>query len=265
MTIKAMIIEEIPALRLHAKDLLVRTLSASGQSVEILEASDGNEAMKMFDEHKPAIVVMDTVIPGVGGLKVAQYIWRKAPTTRILFWVNMHREFHIRELKRIVPDSAVDGYILQSAGDEKFCRAIESVFTYNNAFIDPALRSGNMSFSPVDSQLTDVEQETLGDLLLGLTDKAIARKRNLTVRGVQNRLASLAAKLLKTERSQAQQETGIEFYNLRARMIFEALKRGIYTVEDIPELEKGLNCWMENTNNAAAAAGAPPIPRTMVG
>lgn len=246
MTIKAMVIEEIPALRLHARELLISTLGSS-EDVEIIEAEDGNEAMALFDEHRPTLIVMDTVIPGVSGLKIAQYIWRQAPGTRIIFWVNMHREFHIRELKRIVPEQAVDGYILQSAGDDKFCRAIESVFHFNNTFIDPLLRTANMSFHPSESQLTEVEQETLGDLLLGLTDKAIARKRNLTVRGVQNRLASLAAKLLKTERTQAQRETGIEFYNLRARMIFEALKRGIYTVEDIPELEKGLNCWMEHS------------------
>lgn len=250
MTIKAMVIEEIPALRLHARELLAKTLGAC----DILEAQDGNEAMMLFDHHQPQLVIMDTVIPGVSGLKIAQYIWRKAPHTKILFWVNMHREFHIRELKRIVPDMAVDGYILQSATDDKFCRAIESVFTFNNSFIDPALRTANLSFHPSESQqLTEVEQETLGDLLLGLTDKAIARKRNLTVRGVQNRLASLASKLLKTERTQAQQETGIEFYNLRARMIFEALKRGIYTVEDIPNLEKDLNCWMDKSVPSVAA------------
>ena len=250
--IKALIVEEIPALRVHARELLLRTLNACGDTVEIIEAQDGDEAMALFNEHRPSLVVMDTVIPGVSGLKVAQYIWRKSPSTKILFWVNMHREFHIRELKRIVPDAAVDGYILQSAGDEKFCRAVESVHKFNNAFIDPALRSTNMSFQASDNSLTEAEQETLGDLVLGLTDKAIARKRNLTVRGVQNRLASLAQKLLKTERSQAQQETGIEFYNLRARMIFEAMKRGIYTVEDIPELEKGLNCWMDTTASAAS-------------
>lgn len=240
MTKMAMVIEEIPALRLHAKELLAKTLPG----VEIVEAENGNEAMALFDRHQPQLVIMDTIVPGVSGLKVAQYIWRKAPATKIIFWVNIHRDFHIRELKRLVPESAIDGYILHSASDEKFCRAIESVVTFNNTFIDPVLRSANLSFHPSEVHLTEVEQETLGDLLLGLTDKAIARKRNLTVRGVQNRLASLAAKLLKAERSQAQQETGIEFYNLRARMIFEALKRGIYTVEDIPNLERDLNRWM---------------------
>lgn len=248
MTIKALVVDEIPALRAHARELLTRTLGTGGQVVQIIEAEDGNQALEQFDYHQPNFVVMNTIVPGVSGLKIAQYIWRKLPRTRILFWVNMHREFHIRELKRIMPDAAVDGYIMHTAGDEKFCRAVESIIRFNNPFIDPSLRTSNISFNASDAQLTEAEQETLGDLLLGLTDKAIARKRNLTVRGVQNRLASLAAKLLKTERTQAQQTSGIEFYNLRARMIFEALKRGIYTVEDIPELEKGLNGWMDRTS-----------------
>jgi DNA-binding NarL/FixJ family response regulator len=250
MQITAMIVEDVPALRQHARLMLNRTMG--DEVVSIIEAENGAQAIELFNLHKPQFVIMDTVIPGMSGLKIAQHIWSRAVGTRILFWVNAHREFHIKELKRILPEEAVDGYLLQTADDDKFARAIESVLRFNNPFVDPKLRSGNVSFNAGETHLTEVEQETLGDLLLGLTDKAIAKKRNLTVRGVQNRLASLATKLLGRDRSQV--ESGIEFYNLRVRMIFEALKRGVYTVEDIPELERNLYCWMENTTTPSNSA-----------
>jgi len=237
-----MIVDAVPALRQHARLMIQKVLG--DELTTILEADNSETALSLFNQHQPLFVVLDTVNPGISSLKIAHQIWSVAPSTRILFWVNQHREFHMRELKRMIPTTAVDGYILQTADDEKLYRAIESLVRFSNSYTDPNLRTA-AALSGNDAHLTELEQETLGDLLLGLTDKAIARKRNLTVRGVQNRLASLATKLLGRDRSQI--ESGIEFYNLRVRMIFEALKRGVYTVEDIPELEKNLYCWMETT------------------
>lgn len=248
MALKVLIVEEVPALRQHARVMLQRALG-DGVLEEVIETDSGADALNLFDQHRPEFLILDIATPGTSGLRIAQYIWSKAPATKILFWVNQQREFHIKELKRVIPPGAIDGYVLKSADDEKLCRAIESMIKFNNPYTDPNLRSGTASLGAAETHLTEAEQETLGDLLLGLTDKAIARKRNLTVRGVQNRLASLATKLLGRDRTQ--NESGIEFYNLRVRMIFEALKRGVYTVEDIPELEKNLYCWMATTSPSA--------------
>ena len=96
--------------------------------------------------------------------------------------------------------------------------------------------------------LTELEKQTLDDLILGLTDKAIARKRSLTVRGVQNRLSSVATKLL--GQKHGQMSAGMEFYNLRVRIMFEALRLGLYSIEDIAELEKSLNFWLQAVSAA---------------
>ena len=98
--------------------------------------------------------------------------------------------------------------------------------------------------------LTASERETLGDLLIGLTDKAIASRRNLTVRGVQNRLDTLATKLLGRQRKQQWQ--GGELYNLRVRIICEALKRGILTIDDIYERETQLHFWMTSVSTSVS-------------
>ena len=246
MSNKILIVEEVPALRHHARLMLQQTLN---DDACIVEADNAETATNLFEQQTPDFVIMDTVVPGMSALRLASHIWKVAPSTGILFWVNQHREFVIKELKRILPSKGVDGFVLQTADDDTFCRAIESIARFRNPFVDPNLRAVSLIANQRESHLTDLEQDTLGDLLLGLTDKAIARKRNLTVRGVQNRLACLATKLLGRDRSQT--ESGIEFYNLRVRMIFEALKRGVYTVEDIPELERNLDCWMESSGPSA--------------
>jgi DNA-binding NarL/FixJ family response regulator len=238
-----LIVEELPALRKHAQTIVASTLHIFDGMGEITAVANATDAIAAFEAERPQVVLMNTVVAGMSATRLAQHIWSKAPATKIIFWVNHHRDFQIRELQRVMPPPAIAGYVLQTSDDDKLSLAIESVVQFSNSWVDPELRAQMSGCEQIP--LTDLEQETLGDLLLGLTDKAIARKRSLTVRGVQNRLASLATKLLGRERSQI--ESGIEFYNLRVRMVFEALKRGVYSIEDIPELERDLYCWMDST------------------
>ncbi len=110
-----------------------------------------------------------------------------------------HREAYVRELGKIVPDEAIHGYLLKSEGDEKLEEAINAVFNEENPYIDPVVRGVQARLKCKDSSLTDVEFETLVDIATGLTDKAIAARRHISVRGVQNRLSMLLDKLVKGE------------------------------------------------------------------
>lgn len=45
-----------------------------GRGFEILQAYDGNEGMKMVREHKPNLVILDLMLPGMNGLEICQAI-----------------------------------------------------------------------------------------------------------------------------------------------------------------------------------------------
>lgn len=68
---KLMIADDEPLIRRGIKQLI--DLS-SLQIGEIYEASTGEEALKVFEEFKPEIVLMDINMPKIDGLSVAKKI-----------------------------------------------------------------------------------------------------------------------------------------------------------------------------------------------
>jgi len=92
--------------------------------------------------------------------------------------------------------------------------------------------------------LSDIDLETLHDLALGLTDKAMAQRRLLSLRGVQNRISSLYKKLLFAEDKALQSKTASELVNMRVRLVFEAMRRGLISSEELSRLDTEFNDWM---------------------
>lgn len=60
-----MVVEDDPIL----KNLLGHTFAGKYQT---LYASDGNEALTLFDQYKPSLVLLDLMLPTMGGYEVLQ-------------------------------------------------------------------------------------------------------------------------------------------------------------------------------------------------
>jgi DNA-binding NarL/FixJ family response regulator len=89
---------------------------------------------------------------------------------------------------------------------------------------------------------TDVEYEILIDIALGLTDRMIARRHNLSLRSVQNRLQQLYEKLNVYQRVGEDVEEGR--YNLRGRAVAVALLRKLINYSALERAEAELNEWL---------------------
>ncbi len=240
---KLLVVDDLSALRQHIVRLVKEKVVPN--DLEVMEAPNGAEGLKLFRTFKPDMIVMDIVMPEMTGIKAAQQIWGESPRTKILFWSQFHKEAYIRELGKIVPDEAIHGYALKSESDEKLLYALTSIMLHDNPYIDPIVRGVQTRLQSKDGSLSDVEYETLLDIALGLTDKAIAYRRHISVRGVQNRLAMLSAKLFKGEDVFLKESAGMEVYNPRTRLVLEGLKRGLIDIDQIPQLEEELNEWIE--------------------
>jgi DNA-binding NarL/FixJ family response regulator len=241
--LKLLIVDDLPALRQHIGSLVKERVL---KDVEIQEAPNGAEGLKLFKSFRPDMIVMDIVMPEMSGIKAAQSIWAEFPRTKILFWSQFHREAYVRELGKIVPDEAIHGYALKGESDEKLVYALTSIMLHDNPYIDPLVRGVQTKLQSKDNSLSDVEYETLLDIMLGLTDKAIASRRHISVRGVQNRLSMLSAKLFKGEDVYLKETAGMEVYNPRTRIVLEGLKRGLIDTDKIGELDQELDEWIED-------------------
>ncbi|SRR5579875_431371 len=238
---KVLVVEDVSALRQHVTRLLKEKIDPPP---EVIEAANGHDGLKLFRTARPDMIVMDISMPEMSGIKAAEQIWQESPATKILFWSQYHREAYVREIGKIVPDEAIHGYALKSETDEKLIYAITSVLIHNNPYIDPLVRGVQARLQCKDQSLTDVEYETLQDVTAGLTDRAIAARRHISVRGVQNRLSMLLTKLIAGEDQHLRDTAGMEIYNPRTRVIFEALKRQLIDPDAVTVLDDDLNEWL---------------------
>ncbi len=242
---KVLVVEDLPALRQHVISVLRNVIPG----IHVVEAPNGTEGIKLFRSEKPDMVILDIMMPDITGIKVAQTIWSENPAAKILFWSQFHRESYVREIGKVVPDEAIHGYALKTESDEKLAYAITSVLLQDNPYIDPIVRGVQSTLRQREGILNESENETLVDVVLGLTDKAIAMRQHISVRGVQNKISALSDKLVKGLDEHVKESAEMEVFNTRARIILEAFRQGFIEREDIAEMERDMSDWLARRFN----------------
>lgn len=64
-------------------------------------AKNGEEGIRMYDELKPDIIILDIIMPGIDGLEAAQIILRKNPDAKILMLSSLCDSGTLEEVKGI--------------------------------------------------------------------------------------------------------------------------------------------------------------------
>lgn len=211
-------------------------------NLPVVEAEDGCQAVEVCLRSRPELIVLDIKLPKLNGIKAAKAIWDKLPLSRIVFWSQYKDEAYLRELGKIVPGETVYGYVLKNSPDDKLTQALRAVLFDEQCWIDRDVRGIQSRAGSREDGLTDVEYEALIDISLGLTDKAIARRRYLSERGVQNRLRELYSKLHVDSEQASDPKLG-HTYNPRGRAMLIALKRGLINADELAEEDEKLKRW----------------------
>lgn len=73
---KILIADDEPSLR-----LLVKATLNANKSFELIEASDGNEALEKTKTEKPDLILLDVMMPGLSGFEVCERI-KNDPATK---------------------------------------------------------------------------------------------------------------------------------------------------------------------------------------
>jgi DNA-binding NarL/FixJ family response regulator len=234
------IAEDIAFQRAHLRRVVAEQFP---EDLPVLEAENGLQAVEKSRQCRPALVVLDIKLPELNGVKTAKAIWSELPLTRIIFWSHYKDETYLRELRKIVPGETVYGYVLKNSPDDKLCQALRAVVLDEQCWIDRDVRGVQTRLSGRYTGLSDVEYEALIDISLGLTDKAIARRRYLSERGVQNRLRGLYCKL-NVDLEHEHPKWGHTF-RPRARAVWLGLMRGLINADELGREDEQLGKWLE--------------------
>ena len=236
-----LIAEDNEAQRRYLSDLLTDKFP---EHAPVMEARDGEDAVRMAVENRAALSILDIQMPKFSGVKAAKSIWRDFPEARIIFWTQFPHEIYINEIRKIVRSTEPQptyGFIHKNNPEERFLRFVAAVLEDGADMIDPAFKD---SFQrPL---LTEFEAEALRYLALGLSNWAIARKCSLSLRGVESRLATLYEKLFPVHSAGTDSEEYDKLaYNMRTRAFFQALQRGLINSDELEKSEAELTEWLE--------------------
>jgi DNA-binding NarL/FixJ family response regulator len=160
-----------------------RLLEDDPALVVVGEANDGDEAIRLAGELKPAVVVMDAAMPGTNGLAATQAITGRWPEIAVLM-LSMHSE---QTLVRQALEAGARGYVLKNAMDLDLAAAVKRAAA-GETVVDPAVA---VPAAGEKNRLTPREMEVLQLICKGLSNKEIAVQLNLSANTVAVHRASI--------------------------------------------------------------------------
>ncbi|WP_061297433.1 response regulator [Herbidospora cretacea] len=197
---KVLLADDHPLLRHGLRALLEQV----GGAEVVGEAGDGEEAVAMALSLNPDVVVMDLVMPGVGGLEATRRLIDQRPDLGILVLTMSEDDASVFAALR----AGARGYVLKGTGGGDFLAAVTAV-SKGEAVYGPAVARRIRRFLTSGPgtgpfpELTQREREILDLLANGRTNAEIARTLYLSLKTVKNHLTSVFAKLQVADRAQA--------------------------------------------------------------
>jgi DNA-binding NarL/FixJ family response regulator len=156
-----------------------RMLEDEADITVVGEAGNGEEAIRLAQELKPQVIVMDCAMPGTSGLIATRRILEASPQQAILM-LSMHSE---DTLVRQALDAGARGYVLKNAVDLELPAAIRKV-AEGEVVLDPQVAKRSVLKGERNGGLTTRELEILQLIVDGKSNKEIADQLGLSVNTV---------------------------------------------------------------------------------
>ena len=150
------------------------------------EAADGSEAVKLAQQLKPQVIVMDMAMPGLNGMQASIEILKVLPKTAILILSMYSEENYVRNAL----EAGAKGYILKNAMDIDLATAVKQVAA-GQKVIGPGLVSSTPEIDADADKLTNREKQILQLIAEGKSNKEIAALLDLSVNTVSVHRANL--------------------------------------------------------------------------
>ena len=184
---------------------LKNLLELDGDIQVISEAVDGEDCLDKLQVVKPDVLLLDINMPKKNGLEVLKSLKSKRSKLKVLV-LTVHNE--IEYLMKAV-DIGVNGYVLKDSESAELKNAIFTVAegeTYIQPSLIPALNAKmietNKDAEKIKS-LTKRELDVLKLLAVGMFNKEVGKRLEISERTVKNHVSNIFKKLGVTDRTQA--------------------------------------------------------------
>ncbi|WP_372468799.1 response regulator [Microbacterium maritypicum] len=159
-------------------------------------ASDGAEALRLAEELRPDVCLMDIQMPGMDGVEATRRIREASPETRVLVVTTFARPGYLRSAL----DAGASGFIVKDTPAEQLAEAVRRVHS-GLRVLDPVLAADSLFDGA--NPLSDRERQVLRLAADGRSAAAIAAEVFLSAGTVRNHLSAAIGKTGAGNRAQA--------------------------------------------------------------
>lgn len=182
----------------------LKTILESKEEIRVSGmGQDGGEALRLYREHKPDVLLMDIRMKNVSGLTASQEILKAYPEAKILLLTTFSDdEYIVKALKY-----GVKGYLLKQDYNS-ILPALQAVKTGQTVFGTeiiakiPDLLQEKKTFDWVAHEISEKELEVISLVAEGMSNKEIAKRLFLSEGTVRNYISSILDKLELRDRTQ---------------------------------------------------------------
>jgi len=176
----------------------IRALIEGKAGIEVIaDTGDGERALRLIEELRPDLVLLDITLPEINGFEVLERITKQYPQVRvIILTVHEGSEYAMHALR-----AGAAGYLPKSAAGTELEEAIVIV-ARGGTYLSPEISQRTMvdyAKSGIQRELLDSltgrQREILKLIAEGQSTKDIAAKLNISVKTVESHRAKLTERL----------------------------------------------------------------------
>jgi DNA-binding NarL/FixJ family response regulator len=177
-----------------------------GTEIQVVaQASTATDAVRLAERAKPDVVLLDVRLSNGDGLTALQQLKEKQPHLPVLILSTYDNPTYVARAEAL----GACGYLLKGLPRDALIAAIQKAARGESVWTREQLRrvSGALATpriaGDVEVTLTTRESEVLKQLALGLTNKEIARKLNISYETVKEHVQHILRKIGVSDRTQA--------------------------------------------------------------
>ena len=202
-----------------------RSLLEREKDLEVVgEAGDGEEAVRLIEQLRPDVAMIDIAMPKLNGVEVTRQIKPRCPSTAVLILTAYDDDEYIFALL----EAGAAGYLLKDVDSREVVEAVRAVYAGESVLHPVIARKVISRFIPTATkvgeekpavELSEREMQVLRLAARGMSNKDIATELFISMRTVQGHLSVIFNKLGVGSRTEA---------------VFQAVKRGWLSFKELP-------------------------------